>query len=146
MVTSWNQFCFTGGIVEIKLRLPGSPARPGLWPAAWMMGNLARAGYVMSTDRVWPWSYKDCDLSLAQYQKFDPCGNHSHNISGDVADKYRGRGGPEFDILETNTCPTKGLAPVSDDRSSRVTVGCPAADSPLCDAYFAGGLRRDRKG
>jgi beta-glucanase (GH16 family) len=33
MVTSWNQFCMTAGIVEIKVQLPGDPARPGFWCA-----------------------------------------------------------------------------------------------------------------
>ena len=101
MVTSWNQFCFTGGLIEVKMKLPGDSQHPGLWPASWMMGNLARAGYVMSTDRVWPWSFKDCDPSLAQFQKFDAC-----NETVEVG--MRGRGGPEFDIMEANTCPTEG--------------------------------------
>ena len=35
MLTSWNNFCFTGGIVEVAVTLPGSPTVSGLWPAAW---------------------------------------------------------------------------------------------------------------
>ena len=27
MVTSWNQMCFQGGIVEVKVQLPGTPEK-----------------------------------------------------------------------------------------------------------------------
>jgi hypothetical protein len=50
MVTSWNQLCFTTGYVEVSVSMPGSPRAPGLWPAAWTMGNLGRAGYGATTD------------------------------------------------------------------------------------------------
>jgi len=33
--------------------LPGSPDISGLWPAAWTMGNLGRAGYGATTDGMW---------------------------------------------------------------------------------------------
>ena len=71
MVQSWNKFCFTGGILELSINLPGdadsggkSPTQKniyitiiasiliihiGLWPAAWLMGNLARATFPKST-------------------------------------------------------------------------------------------------
>lgn len=34
MVQSWNKFCFTGGIVEFRAKLPGDPKTGGLWPAS----------------------------------------------------------------------------------------------------------------
>ena len=43
MVQSWNKFCFTGGIVEVDIMLPGDPHIGGLWPAVWLLGNLGRA-------------------------------------------------------------------------------------------------------
>lgn len=49
MVMSWNKFCFTGGILEVSLELPGDGQSSGLWPAVWLMGNLARANYPEST-------------------------------------------------------------------------------------------------
>lgn len=55
MLQSWNKFCFTGGIVEVRARLPGEPGIGGLWPAIWILGNLARATYVASSDWIWPW-------------------------------------------------------------------------------------------
>ena len=50
MMTTWNQFCFTGGLVEVAVQLPGSPTVTGFWPAVWTMGNLGRVGYGASTD------------------------------------------------------------------------------------------------
>ena len=40
---TWNKFCFTGGILEVSLQLPGPHNSGGLWPAFWLMGNLAKA-------------------------------------------------------------------------------------------------------
>ena len=68
MLQSWNKFCFTTGIIEVSLSLPGSGNVPGcvivsdslllsfftdissFWPGAWMMGNLGRAGYGATTE------------------------------------------------------------------------------------------------
>jgi beta-glucan synthesis-associated protein KRE6 len=40
MVSSWNKFCFTGGILQASVMLPGANNVLGLWPAVWSMGNL----------------------------------------------------------------------------------------------------------
>lgn len=48
MIQGWNKFCFTGGILEIRAKLPGKAHVGGLWPAMWLLGNLARATYVGS--------------------------------------------------------------------------------------------------
>ena len=40
MLQSWNKFCFTGGIVEFRAKLPQGG---GYWPALWTFGNLGRA-------------------------------------------------------------------------------------------------------
>lgn len=50
MMTTWNKFCFTGGMVEVSVRLPGTNNIVGLWPAVWTMGNLGRAGYGASLE------------------------------------------------------------------------------------------------
>lgn len=39
MLTTWNKFCFTSGMVEISFQLPGKPNRGGLWPAFWVREN-----------------------------------------------------------------------------------------------------------
>jgi hypothetical protein len=64
MVNSWDKFCFTGGIVEISAVMPGSPTTAGLWPAMWLLGNLGRATYEASTNKIWPWSFDECDREL----------------------------------------------------------------------------------
>ena len=64
----WNKFCFTGGIVEVRAQLPGDAHTGGLWPALWLMGNLARATYVGSSENTWPWSYDKCDRSRQKGQ------------------------------------------------------------------------------
>ena len=50
MMSTWNKFCFTGGLVEASVMLPGYSNVKGLWPAIWAMGNLGRAGYGASLD------------------------------------------------------------------------------------------------
>jgi hypothetical protein len=40
MMSTWNKFCFTGGILEASVQLPGVSDVVGLWPAVWAMGNL----------------------------------------------------------------------------------------------------------
>lgn len=36
MVSTWNKFCFSSGMIEISFQLPGDPHRGGLWPAFWV--------------------------------------------------------------------------------------------------------------
>ncbi|KAJ6533550.1 beta-glucan synthesis-associated protein-domain-containing protein [Mycena capillaripes] len=45
MISSWNKFCFQGGILVSSFTLPGTTNVLVLCPAAWAMGNLGRAGY-----------------------------------------------------------------------------------------------------
>lgn len=123
MVQSWNKFCFAGGIVEFSAKLPGDPKSGGLWPArkylcvscaftvlraedmyslclerwlVWMLGNLARATYVGSSNFVWPFSYNKCDTKTRTSQEITACSRVNHY----GLDPYRGRGSPEIDIIE----------------------------------------------
>lgn len=50
MMSTWNKFCFTGGLLQVSVVLPGINNVVGLWPAVWAMGNLGRAGYGASLD------------------------------------------------------------------------------------------------
>lgn len=45
MVTTWNKFCFTSGMIEIAFQLPGKPLRGGLWPAFWVRVRGCRGRY-----------------------------------------------------------------------------------------------------
>ncbi|KDR65838.1 hypothetical protein GALMADRAFT_260035 [Galerina marginata CBS 339.88] len=65
-----NKFCFTGGLIETAVTLPGSNTVGGLWPAVWAMGNLGRAGYGGSLDGMWPYTYDSCDVGTLPNQTF----------------------------------------------------------------------------
>ncbi|KAF9009992.1 glucosidase [Cyathus striatus] len=70
MIQSWNKFCFTGGLIEASIRLPGSSSIKGLWPGFWTMGNLGRAGYGATNDGTWPYSYDACDVGTLPNQTY----------------------------------------------------------------------------
>ncbi|KAF8194222.1 beta-glucan synthesis-associated protein [Pholiota molesta] len=117
MLTSWNKFCYTTGYVEVSISLPGLPSTPGLWPGAWSLGNLGRAGYGASTEGTWPYSYDACDLGTFPAQQ-DRSGNpiSSKGLSQQLGQRLSactcpgsdhpgpsvtvGRGVPEIDIIE----------------------------------------------
>ncbi|KIO31234.1 glycoside hydrolase family 16 protein [Tulasnella calospora MUT 4182] len=68
MMSTWNKFCFTGGLIMMNASMPGSSSAGGLWPAVWTMGNLGRAGYGASLDGMWPYSYDECDVGTLPNQ------------------------------------------------------------------------------
>ncbi|ORY07190.1 concanavalin A-like lectin/glucanase [Basidiobolus meristosporus CBS 931.73] len=108
MVQSWNKFCFTGGIIEVNVSLPGRGDIPGFWPAVWTMGNLGRAGYGATTDGTWPYTYDTCDSAVGVNQSLPyplsrqpgqrlnkcVCPGEDHPNPG------TGRGAPEIDVFE----------------------------------------------
>lgn len=96
MIQSWNKFCFTGGIIEVDVILPGEPDIGGLWPAVWMLGNLGRATYEASTNNLWPWSYDTCDRKKQESQALSACNEANHF----GMNKRQGRGATEIDVLE----------------------------------------------
>lgn len=62
----------------------------------WLLGNLARATYVGSSDWMWPFSYDTCDMARVEQQEINACRKVGHyGMSPGV-----GRGAPEIDILE----------------------------------------------
>jgi len=85
-----------GGIIEFNAKLPGDPKVGGLWPALWMLGNLARATYVGSSNYIWPYSYDQCDETNRHSQQISACSKVGHY---DMKQGI-GRGSPEIDILE----------------------------------------------
>lgn len=97
MVQSWNKFCLTGGIIEARVTLPGHATLGGLWPAFWLLGNLARHTYVSSSEHIWPWSTAThCDKSLMRAQQVSPC----DHVSRFDMPAGLGRGAPEIDVFE----------------------------------------------
>jgi beta-glucanase (GH16 family) len=119
MVQSWEKFCFTGGIVEIDVILPGDPYIGGLWPAIWMLGNLGRATYESSTNNIWPWSFDTCDRKLQDAQDISACNAQNHY----GMNAYQGRGATEIDIVEIMTGFSDGPLEGTD----------PPVELPYCD-------------
>ena len=70
MLQSWNKFCFQGGYIEAAIQFPGGAQTKGYWPGFWLMGNLGRAGYLASTEGMWPYSYDECDVGARENQTF----------------------------------------------------------------------------
>ncbi|KAI0639472.1 glycoside hydrolase family 16 protein [Trametes polyzona] len=129
MMSTWNKFCFTGGLVEVSVSLPGFNNVHGLWPAVWAMGNLGRAGYGASLDGMWPYTYDACDVGTAPNQTINglpenatihgdnghdgvlsflpgqrlsrcTCPGESHPGPVHSNNEYVGRAAPEIDIFE----------------------------------------------
>ena len=100
MMQSWNKFCFTGGIIEAEAEFPGDSETGGLWPAFWLLGNLARHTFVDTSNNIWPWSKTEppqtCSPHEMNAQKLSGCKKTSHfDLNPGV-----GRGAPEIDIYE----------------------------------------------
>lgn len=109
MIQSWNKLCFNKQArVEIKAKLPFD-IKHGLWPAAWSLGNLARPGFLATTDGTWPYTYDECDsgilpnqstlnegMSYLPGQKLSKC----TCLGEDHPSPGIGRGAPEIDIIE----------------------------------------------
>jgi len=96
MIQTWNKFCFTGGIIEAEVVLPGKHDVGGLWPAFWLLGNLARHTYVGSSEHIWPWSEVNCTKKSEASQLLSGCHKATHyGMKPGV-----GRGAPEIDIFE----------------------------------------------
>lgn len=131
MISTWNKFCFTGGMVLASVSLPGANNVVGLWPAVWTMGNLGRVGYGASLEGMWPYSYDSCDIGTVPNQTYkggppaalengDPyngnvlsylpgqrlsrctCKGEPHPGPVHASDgTYVGRSAPEIDIFES---------------------------------------------
>ncbi|ESK98039.1 glycoside hydrolase family 16 protein [Moniliophthora roreri MCA 2997] len=129
MLSTWNKFCFTGGLIVTAVTLPGVNNVVGLWPAVWTMGNLGRAGFGASLEGMWPYTYDACDVGTAPNQTMnglplaatingDPsangalsylpgqrlsrctCPGESHPGPVHEDGTYVGRSAPEIDIFE----------------------------------------------
>ncbi|KAL9715895.1 hypothetical protein Ac2012v2_000338 [Leucoagaricus gongylophorus] len=142
MMTTWNKFCFTGGIFEASVQLPGTDNIVGLWPAIWAMGNLGRAGYGASLEGLWPYTYDACDVGTLPNQTLngapeaaltdgDPtengvlsflpgqrlsrctCPGESHPGPIHSDQSFVGRAAPEIDVFEAQITGTPLTGQVS---------------------------------
>jgi beta-glucanase (GH16 family) len=122
MVQGWNKFCFTGGIIEVDVIVPGDPFIGGLWPAVWILGNLGRATYEASTNNIWPWSYDKCNRKLQDAQTISACNAENHY----GMNPFQGRGATEIDIFEAMTGDSGGALP-----STKPPISLPYCDMTL---------------
>ncbi|KAK2466053.1 hypothetical protein APHAL10511_001695 [Amanita phalloides] len=142
MVNLTNKFCFTGGIVEASVQLPGQNNVVGLWPAIWSMGNLGRAGYGATLEGMWPYSYDACDVGTAPNQTHNgkpvaatihgdhayggvlsylpgqklsrcSCPGSDHPGPKHSDGSFVGRSAPEIDVLEAQVAGMPGVGQVS---------------------------------
>lgn len=133
MLQSWNQMCFTGGLLEASISLPGSGEVQGFWPGFWAMGNLGRPGYAATTDGMWPFSYDDtCDPGITANQSsndgisYQPgmrlpactCKGEDHPTPG------KSRSAPELDVIEATVSP---LGPGNTEMTGVVSQSCQLA-------------------
>ncbi|KAF9527795.1 glycoside hydrolase family 16 protein [Crepidotus variabilis] len=134
MMSTWNKFCFTGGLLETSVTLPGFNNVAGLWPAVWTLGNLGRAGYGASLDGMWPYTYDACDIGTVKNQTLNglplaatttgnpydggvlsylpgqklsrcTCKGESHPGPVHSDGTYVGRAAPEIDVFEAQNKP-----------------------------------------
>ncbi|KAK7064355.1 glycoside hydrolase family 16 protein [Favolaschia claudopus] len=137
LISTWNKFCFTGGLIVTSVTLPGTNNVHGLWPAVWTMGNLGRAGFGASLEGMWPYTYDACDVGTAPNQTVDglpqaatingdpgvggalsflpgqrlsrcTCEGESHPGPVHEDGSYVGRSAPEIDIFEAQISNAQG--------------------------------------
>ncbi|EIW82303.1 glycoside hydrolase family 16 protein [Coniophora puteana RWD-64-598 SS2] len=107
-LSTWNKFCFTGGLIMASVSLPGSSSVAGMWPAIWTMGNLGRVGYGATLDGMWPYNYDSCDIGTAP--------NQTHN------------NGPPYALTHGDPYNDNKLSYLPGQRLSRCT--CPGESHP----------------
>lgn len=121
MLQSWNKLCFTQGMIVASVNLPNYGNKMGLWPGLWTLGNLARPGYLATTEGVWPYTYDSCDAGITANQS-SPDGisylpgqklNACTCSGGDHPNIGVGRGAPEIDIIEGSVDQKLGTGVVS---------------------------------
>ena len=81
----------------VKTLSKTNPSLAFLLGVVWMMGNLARATYVGSSDYMWPFSYSQCDTRTRKSQEINACSRVNHY----GLDPFQGRGAPEIDLIES---------------------------------------------
>jgi beta-glucanase (GH16 family) len=152
LMSTWNKFCFTGGMILASVTLPGVNNVVGLWPALWTMGNLGRAGYGASLEGMWPYTYDACDIGTVANQSINglpeaavtggdsgqngilsflpgqrlsrcSCPNSPHPGPMHADGTYVGRSAPEIDIFEAQITGTPLSGQVSQSGQWGVSFG-----------------------
>ena len=102
--------------------MPGDPFIGGLWPAIWILGNLGRSTYEVSTNNIWPWSYNKCDRKKQHAQVLSACNRQNHY----GMHPFQGRGATEIDIIEGMMGDSNGPLP-----DTKPNISLPYVDMTL---------------
>ncbi|EIW78281.1 glycoside hydrolase family 16 protein [Coniophora puteana RWD-64-598 SS2] len=135
-LTTWNKFCFTGGMILVNVSLPGSSSVSGMWPAVWTMGNLGRMGYGASLDGLWPYVYDSCDVGTVANQTYN--GGPAAALSGGDPSNGGALSYLEGQRLSRCTCP--GESHPGPYHSDGTFVGRSAPEIDLFEAQVSGGV------
>ncbi|GMF22778.1 unnamed protein product [Phytophthora fragariaefolia] len=150
MVQSWNKFCLQGGMIEVRAQLPGAlsaasgnpdalldtnaPAQSQRyypsWPGLWALGNLGRAIFSGSTNRMWPFSFDACDPDVLEpsNQRISACDADP----GSGMNPHQGRGAPEIDIVEGGGTTISSSIQVGPGMPQHFRVVTPVDEDKLC--------------
>ncbi|OWZ03375.1 Beta-glucan synthesis-associated protein [Phytophthora megakarya] len=150
MIQSWNKFCMQGGMIEVRAQLPAALSEPSgnpdillgpnaraqslryypTWPGIWMMGNLGRAIFSGSTNRMWPFSYDACDPDTFKpsNQRINACDKNP----GSGMNPRQGRGAPEIDIVEGGGTSISSSIQVGPGMPLDFRVVTPVNENALC--------------
>ncbi|KAG2008507.1 beta-glucan synthesis-associated protein KRE6 [Coprinopsis cinerea AmutBmut pab1-1] len=138
MVQTWNKFCFTGGLLEASVRLPGSSTIAGLWPAVWALGNLGRAGYGASLEGLWPYSYDSCDVGTLPNQTYP--GTSLPEAAVTNGDPYNGDVLSYLPGQRLSACTCRGESHPGPARPDGSYVGRAAPEIDVFEATVHGGM------
>ena len=139
LLSSWNKLCFTGGVFEVKMKLPAAAeaAQHRVVTSAKLLGNLARVDRPASRAGVWPWSYDACnaeagDVLADNPQRISAC----DPVPGPGLHPNQGRGAPEINLVEVDgTTANASLRYAPGIVADRPAVGVP----PVADCLAQGG-------
>lgn len=138
MLQGWNKFCFTGGIVETELELPGAADVGGLWPAFWLLGNLARHTFVGSSNNMWPWSQSTCPAGTSPAHPL----NKAQAVSGCNGIARYGMAAYQVRAAAARVLRTTSAALTASSRAGTVVLSPASPPPPLSHAPRAAAPRR----
>lgn len=138
MLQSWNKFCFTGGLIEVSVRLPGSSEVNGLWPGVWTLGNLGRAGYGASVEGLWPYSYDSCDVGTLPNQTYP--GTRTPIAALENGDKQNGDALSYLSGQRLSACTCPGESHPGPMRTDGTYVGRSSPEIDILEATVEDGV------
>ncbi|KAK4703593.1 beta-glucan synthesis-associated protein KRE6, partial [Phenoliferia sp. Uapishka_3] len=122
---------------EVAISLPGDTKAEGLWPAAWTMSNLGRAGYGGSLDGTWPYVYEECDVGTLANQT-DP-NTGLPKFTKAEGDQYNGYSFSYLGGQRLSACTCEGEDHPGPKNSNGSWVGRGASEIDIFEATVSSG-------